>query len=73
LHHPFLLQQVEIKIRGYSEAGYPVNPITSDWSSTITVVFPTELLQTNESTVILESAVEEESRIKFQEELSSNL
>jgi len=40
-------EKVEIKARSISEAGYPENPLKSDWSNTITISFPSNLSTTN--------------------------
>lgn len=39
--------RVEIRIKSISEVGYPDNIIESNWSDTITISFPTDLLPTN--------------------------
>ena len=65
-------EQVEIRIRSISEAGWPFNPILSDWCEPVTVEFPIELLQNDEAQVILASAASEESRVKFQEALAAD-
>lgn len=40
-------EKVEIKIRSISEAGYPDNPLKSEWSNTIIVSFPETLSTRN--------------------------
>jgi len=40
-------EKVEIKVRTLSEAGYPDNPLKSDWSNTITISFPSNLNTNN--------------------------
>ncbi|WQJ53912.1 MAG: hypothetical protein [Wendovervirus sonii] len=40
-------EKVEIKVRSISEAGYPDNPLKSDWSNTIVLDFPNNLVTTN--------------------------
>lgn len=39
-------EQVEIKVRSVSEAGWPSNPLLSDWSNIVAVSFPTNLEDT---------------------------
>lgn len=64
-------ERVEIRVRSVSEAGYPINPIISDYSTTITIQFPEELLTEDEATIAIEQAVDESSRVAFQQELDS--
>lgn len=40
-------EKVEIKVRSISEAGYPNNPLRSEWSNSIIVEFPDNLQTTN--------------------------
>jgi hypothetical protein len=47
---------VEFRIKSLSEAGWPTNPAESDWTDTIRVDFPDELVSTNEITTIVEQA-----------------
>lgn len=62
---------VELKIRAISEAGWPINPILSEWSETIKQEFPIELLKNDEAQVILANAAAEEIRVKFEETLNA--
>lgn len=41
-------EKVEIKVRSVSEAGYPENPLLSDWSNSIIMEFPSTLPTTND-------------------------
>lgn len=36
-------EQVEIQIQSVSEAGYPDNPVLSDWSTSVVIPFPADL------------------------------
>jgi len=40
-------EKVEIKVRTISEAGYPDNPLKSDWSEPIIISFPSNLTTRN--------------------------
>jgi len=64
-------EQVQIRVKSISEAGYPLNPQESDWSNVITIDFPNDLQLTDESAAILNDAAKEDSRVRFQEELNS--
>ena len=47
---------VEFQIKSLSEAGWPTNPSESDWTETIRVEFPEELVGSNEIGTIVEQA-----------------
>lgn len=64
-------EKVEIKIKSVSEAGWPMNALTSDWSEAIVIDFPSDLDVGDENSFILSKATVEESRISFQQELNS--
>ena len=64
-------EQVQLKIKSISEAGWPLNPIESDWSEPITIDFPTDLQIADDSATLLKETHSEETRVKFQEELNS--
>lgn len=51
-------EKVEIRIASVSEAGFPYNPLKSDYSSTITIDFPTELIRTNEVNLLQQAQLE---------------
>jgi len=63
-------EQVEIRIKSVSEAGWPDNPITSEWSESVTVSFPADA--TTESAVVsLTSNLKDEALLAIQQDLSS--
>ncbi len=64
-------EQVELRVRAISEAGWPFNPILSEWSESITIQFPIELLKNDEAQVVLSQAAAEEVRVKFEETLAA--
>ena len=64
-------EQVEIRIKSISEAGWPINPIISDWSSSVIVQFPDSLNSDEEILASLSSALAEQSRVNFNNDLSS--
>jgi len=64
-------ESVEIRIKSISEAGYPINPIESDWSNTVNIPFPDDLENTIESSVLSKDIQAEDIQIKFQEELNA--
>lgn len=51
-------ESVEIRIRALSEAGYPVNPVKSDWSNILRINFPEDLRINNVSSVLYQNEVD---------------
>lgn len=64
-------EQVQIRIKSISEAGWPTNPLESAWSDITTIDFPDDLQIADETQSILGETAAEETRVKFQEELSA--
>ena len=64
-------ENVQIKIRSISEAGWPLNPVKSDWSQPVTITFPPNLSGTDQVNNILTEAASEETAVKLDETLSS--
>ena len=46
-------EQVEIQVKSISEAGWPSNPLTSEWSDAIRVEFPVDLSSDNATEAVL--------------------
>lgn len=64
-------EAVEIRVKSISEAGFPINPLTSSWSNTITIEFPEDLETQNDSAVLTQSLLQEETRVQFESELNA--
>ena len=64
-------EKVQLKIRSISEAGWPTNPLKSDWSEQIIVEFPSNLEGSDQVVNILSDAAAEETTIKLDQTLSS--
>lgn len=64
-------ENVEIKIRSISEAGYPENPLKSDWSNSIIIEFPTELSVESEVAALLEDSLDEQTSLQIDDALKS--
>ena len=64
-------ENVEIRMKAVSEAGYPANPVTSDWSETILVQFPEGLLDTSDVINLVDENSKETTYVKLVEELDS--
>lgn len=62
---------VQIRIRSISEAGFPQNPIYSDYSDIITVNFPSELTVQTLSEEILRSSEQEAARLRLEGTLAN--
>jgi hypothetical protein len=64
-------EKVEFKIRSISEAGWPNNPLKSDWSTTVIIDFPNNLQGSDQVTNILTDAAAEDTAIKLEDTLNS--
>lgn len=62
---------VEIRVKSISEAGYPANPIMSDWSEPITIDFPEAEVDTTDLDALVEKNLAEVAAVKISEELSA--
>jgi hypothetical protein len=63
-------EKVEIRIASVSEAGFPHNPLKSDYSASVTIDFPTELISTNEKS-LLQQAQQELNKVEVISSLNS--
>ena len=64
-------EQVEIRVKSVSEAGWPVNPAVSDWSTSIIIPFPEDLSNDQEVLASLQTAMGEEIRVNFNNDLTA--
>jgi len=64
-------EQVELRIKSVSEAGWPINPIVSEYSAPVIISFPEDLLAEDEATNAIKEANDEMIRISFQQELDA--
>lgn len=64
-------ETVEIRIKSISEAGYPQNPIMSDWSESMTVAFPEAEIDTSDIASTVEQNLAELARVRMNEELTA--
>jgi len=64
-------ETVEIRIKSISEAGYPQNPIISDWSESMTVAFPEAEIDTADIAATVEANLAELARVRMNEELTA--
>ena len=64
-------EKVQIRIRSISEAGYPNNPLNSEYSSTIEVEFPDDLAGNTAVQDIIDEANREQVRVELDNDLAS--
>lgn len=64
-------EKVEIRVKSVSEAGWPTNPMVSDWSTSIVISFPDNFTADQEVLANLSSAMSEQSRVNFNQDLAS--
>ena len=64
-------ESVEIRIKSVSEAGYPANPVFSDWSEPIVVQFPEGEVDTTDLDALIKQNISEVTKVKLTEELDS--
>jgi len=64
-------ENIEIQVKSLCEAGWPDNAVESEWSESVQVAFPEEILSAEEATVISQRLFSEEARLDFEDELTS--
>ena len=64
-------EQVEIQVRSVSEAGWPGNPLISDYSDPVIVSFPEDLSSDNAVESIISQNAEDRARVALEEDLNA--
>jgi hypothetical protein len=64
-------EAVEIKIQSVSEAGYPTNPLISDFSNSVIVPFPESLNNQLDLYSLLEEASREQERVLIYQQIAN--
>lgn len=64
-------ETVEFYIVSVSEAGWPLNPLLSEPSTTLAIEFPTDLITEDEATVALQEATNEAIIVKVESDLQA--
>lgn len=64
-------EKVEVKVRSISEAGYPYNPMKSEWSNSVIISFPDNLSSSDSVTKVLDLVKSDMTAVVLQETLSS--
>ena len=63
-------EKVEIKVRTISEAGYPDNPLKSDWSEPIIISFPNNLTTRNAMADLVQEVNDDALHIAIRQDLN---
>ena len=61
---------VEIRVKSVSEAGFPANPILSDWSEPIQISFPEDAIDTTDVAAVVQVNTAELAKVQITEELT---
>ena len=64
-------EKVEFCVRSISEAGYPLNPLKSEWSNSIIIEFPESLASSNQISNIIDDVNSEMTSIKLDDALKN--
>ena len=64
-------EQVEVQVKSVCEAGWPYNPLESDWSEPMVIAFPEELSQNSVVDDILKSNNADESQLLINQTLNT--
>lgn len=63
-------EKVEIKVRSISEAGYPDNPLKSEWSESVIISFPSNLTTRNAMADLVQEVNDDALHIAIQQDLN---
>ena len=63
-------EQIEVQVKSISEAGWPSNPLESEWSNAIRIEFPADLSSDSEVERILEENQQDQARVNLEESLN---
>ena len=64
-------EQVEIQVKSVSEAGWPSNPLMSDFSNAVIIEFPADLSSDNAVEAILTQNQEDLAKVNLEEDLEA--
>jgi hypothetical protein len=64
-------EKVEFKVRSISEAGYPYNPLKSDWSNAVIIEFPSNLSTDSEISNLIKDINDEKTTITIDNRLDA--
>ena len=63
-------EQVEVQVKSVSEAGWPTNPLESDWSTSIIIPFPADLSSDNAVEAIINQNQQDLAKVSLEEDLN---
>ena len=63
-------EQVEVQVKSISEAGWPSNPLESDWSTAIIIPFPADLSSDNAVEAIINQNQQDVAKVSLEEDLN---
>ncbi len=63
-------ETVELRIKSISEAGYPSNPIESEWSEILPIEFPDDLGVSEDILAIVKETSDEQVKVQLSEDLN---
>jgi hypothetical protein len=64
-------EKVEIQVQSISEAGWPTNPLTSDWSEAVTVEFPADLAVQIDNTPLISQNMSDSTYVRISSDLQA--
>lgn len=64
-------EKVEFRVRSISEAGWPFNPLKSEWSGSVIIAFPSNLSTSSEVENLIEDVNSEKTVITVQNQLET--
>ncbi len=64
-------EKVEVQVQAISEAGWPTNPLTSDWSTSVTIDFPADLAVQIDNTPFISQNMSDQTLVQIQGELQA--
>jgi hypothetical protein len=62
---------VEIQVKSLSEAGWPTNPVESEWSNAVQVTFPESIQSQEESVITSQRTFAEKTKLDFENSLNA--
>ena len=63
-------EQIEVQVKSISEAGWPGNPVESEWSNAARIEFPADLSSDSEVERILRENEQDQARVKLEQTLN---
>jgi hypothetical protein len=63
-------EQVEVQVKSISEAGWPSNPLESDWSNSIILTFPADLSSDNATEAIINQNQQDLAKVALEQDLN---